>query len=250
MPPAGIKIETFCSNLACNKRLLLHPHQVKTPKKHFCNVDCFKNSPRPRRANRNAETYRCNTCLRMLNRNAFPWILGYKGELARRGRCKDCESARRGKYYEEHKEQEKAQHSVWRKANLEVATDSDSLYKTIKWILKRRLGTFRRKNRKLNIEMNLTAEYLLELYKTQKGNCYYTGMLLDIPTNSELKCNSLVVERLTPSMGYVKGNVVLVTNEVNNFKGPKITEQEFYEKCRINAQHTLCKLVLAYRGLI
>ena len=59
-------------------------------------------------------------------------------------------------------------------------------------------------------ESEVTKEFLIEQYLRQGGRCYYTNVPLDV--NGEWKWSK---ERLDPSLGYTKENVVLVIQRVN-----------------------------------
>ena len=76
-----------------------------------------------------------------------------------------------------------------------------------------------------NIDFDLESNTLYELYEKQNGKCYYTG--IDITHN--LGCSdydSISVERLEPSMGYTKNNVVLAAFNINSLKG-MMSENQF-----------------------
>ena len=76
-----------------------------------------------------------------------------------------------------------------------------------------RNNTKTRNNNGRNHEFNITFEYLLELLKSQKGHCYYMkNQLLSYGSFLDYQCS---LERLDPNKGYIKGNVVLCSLEMN-----------------------------------
>lgn len=69
------------------------------------------------------------------------------------------------------------------------------------------------------IDFNLDVNYMIELYDRQKGLCYYSGFPLNLnKKGGRAKFDTLSVDKVIPSKGYTKGNVVLCLNCVNIFK--------------------------------
>ena len=85
------------------------------------------------------------------------------------------------------------------------------LLKTCRQSSKRRLS----KGRKCFSEFSITYDYILALDLKQNGNCLYTGRKLVWDTK---KINKASIDRIDSSKGYVKGNIQLVTFEVNQAK--------------------------------
>lgn len=75
-----------------------------------------------------------------------------------------------------------------------------------------RLGLIRSSAKKRNKEFNITPEYLYDIFNMQSGNCALSGLGLFPETVS--------VDRIDNSEGYVEGNVQLVTKEMNFMRGP------------------------------
>ena len=61
-------------------------------------------------------------------------------------------------------------------------------------------------------QIDIDFDYLLNLWNTQKGTCYYTGMPLNFDKNEW----RVSIERKDPSFGYVQRNVVLTCIELNS----------------------------------
>ena len=81
-----------------------------------------------------------------------------------------------------------------------------------------RLGKIRNSAKRRNKEFNITSGYLYDIFKRQSGNCALSGLGL-FP-------ESVSVDRVDNSKGYVEGNVQLVTKEMNFMRGP-LTLDEF-----------------------
>lgn len=85
------------------------------------------------------------------------------------------------------------------------------------------------------IPFDLDKDYLKGLWEGQGGKCPITGYKFDLSLESSLqkgwaRRNAPSLDRIVPSIGYVKGNVRFVTYQVNMAKGP-FTDEEFFEMC-------------------
>ncbi len=89
------------------------------------------------------------------------------------------------------------------------------------WI-SNRIASWRAKDK----QSDLTTDYLVDLFKSQKGKCYYTDQELLLHAGKVRPCTASL-DRLVPSDGYIKGNVVWCAFFVNTMKGG-LSEQEFY----------------------
>ena len=78
-----------------------------------------------------------------------------------------------------------------------------------------------------NVEFDLKKDDMFEIYEKQNGKCYYTNIEM-IHNIGKFDYNSISIDRLDPSKGYVKNNVVLCLFNVNSFKGG-MSEIEFKE---------------------
>jgi len=68
------------------------------------------------------------------------------------------------------------------------------------------------------IEFNMSFMAMRNILKAKY--CFYTGVELELPVGdaSHLKPNSLTIDRICASKGYVKGNVVACSHAFNNMK--------------------------------
>jgi hypothetical protein len=94
----------------------------------------------------------------------------------------------------------------------------------IKFHIQERISQWRTKT----LGSDLDTDYLLEIYNNQNGLCYYSQKEMIVGAQrGSAKPDSLSLDRLTPSKGYVKGNVVWCTYLTNTMK-QDMTEDEFY----------------------
>lgn len=90
----------------------------------------------------------------------------------------------------------------------------------IEFYIKRRIGTIKSRANKNHIEFDLNIDDLLSLWQNQKGLCFYSG----IPMKNSMKQDGFQswdgpsLDRVDPSKGYVKGNVVWCIFGINSFK--------------------------------
>lgn len=90
----------------------------------------------------------------------------------------------------------------------------------IEFYIKRRIGTVKSRANKNNINFNLDAKYLIDLWNQQSGRCFYSNL----PMNNSMKQDGFQswdgpsLDRIEPTIGYVKGNVVWCIFGINSFK--------------------------------
>lgn len=79
-----------------------------------------------------------------------------------------------------------------------------------------------------NIASDLTVEYLVELYSQQNGCCYYSNEKMVFGwIDGKVQHNTLSLDKLDPTKGYVKENVVWCSYLANTMK-QDMNEQQFY----------------------
>ena len=125
-------------------------------------------------------------------KNVFPRTLEYFYAL-RSGYCKQCERNRMKKSYQ----------------NMDITK-----------AMRRSLRRIKAKCIQKNIPFNLTSEYLEKLYKRQKGICFYSGSSMEL-CKREADTNRhkiFSVDRIDPTGGYIKGNIVFCTWLINAMK--------------------------------
>lgn len=73
------------------------------------------------------------------------------------------------------------------------------------------LRTIRYRSRKSNLgDTDLTLEFIQNLFTKQDGKCFYSGIVMNFERwGSKRKKYSITVDRIDPSKGYTKDNVVL-----------------------------------------
>jgi len=176
--------------------------------------------------------YVCSGCKLRLSGDKFHWFNDsrYHDGKRRFSFCLDCEKSINKEYKDNNYEKCKIAASKYRNKCLSGSGDE-----AILWYLKRRIGSYKKTSKELNIEYDINADYLLELFHNQNGKCYYTGEQMEW---NNYGCGrglqsplTLSVDRLTPNLGYVKGNVVLCGHRTNTSKGAR-TENEFYVFCK------------------
>lgn len=108
--------------------------------------------------------------------------------------------------------------STWRK------NYRDSKIGDIKFFVQERISGWRKKTP----DSDLTTDYLVTLFETQSGRCYYSNVPLTFNRGKEtILPDSLSLDRLTPDLGYVIGNVVWCSYLTNTMK-QQMSENQFY----------------------
>lgn len=71
-------------------------------------------------------------------------------------------------------------------------------------------------------EVNITLEYLKEVWEQQNGICPFTGIKLILPTDANLKNIDIFhrasIDRIDSTKGYVIGNVQFISTAINYLK--------------------------------
>jgi hypothetical protein len=112
----------------------------------------------------------------------------------------------------------------------------DNLYQGAKKSAKRRLEKGRIDAGKVDI----TKDYLIELYNKQNGKCFYSGIDMIYILNNEFKIS---IDRIDNEKGYIKGNIVLCCLEFNN--STKWTNEKIIEMYKLtNEKHNMDELEL------
>ena len=82
-------------------------------------------------------------------------------------------------------------------------------------------------------KVDITIDYIWELFLYQNKKCALSGVDLFLPKNnskSELKKANASIDRIDSSLGYVKGNVQWVTKTINIMKNT-MSQEEFISVC-------------------
>jgi hypothetical protein len=90
-----------------------------------------------------------------------------------------------------------------------------------------------------NRDINISIEYIWDLFEKQGGKCRYTKRDLFFPqsvVNKNTQTASL--DRIDSNKGYIKGNVQWVHKEVNQMKW-NFPEKRFIELCTLVANNTI-----------
>ena len=146
----------------------------------------------------------------------------------------------RKEYNEKNKEAIAAYYKEYREKNKEaIAANKKEYY--VKQITNmdnhsfflRRYQVYRRKSKNLNMDFNIDASYLKEIFPTDK-KCPALGMPFKVGYEGGVS-NSPSLDRIDNSKGYIKGNVVWVSMLANTIKTSATPEQiirvgEFYKQ--------------------
>ena len=98
-----------------------------------------------------------------------------------------------------------------------------------------------------NLEFNLSEDCLLNLYIKQNGTCYYSSMPMKLRSENfkrngfETDLDTLSVDRIDSSVGYIDSNVVLCCNSINKFKSSfsQIEVESFFQFISSKYNNTL-----------
>lgn len=94
--------------------------------------------------------------------------------------------------------------------------------------LKKRCYATKKQSVYKQVQFNLTPEYLIKLWESQQGKCYYSKLKME-SHGKEFgwqRWNSPSLDRKDPDKGYTIGNVVWCCFGINSFKG-RLNEEQF-----------------------
>lgn len=102
---------------------------------------------------------------------------------------------------------------------------------TLEQLLNLRCKQAYQRSCKKGFDFDITPEYLLDIYNSQSGNCFYSGIKMEISIKGYSNNNyTLSIDRINSNLGYVKNNVVLCCDSVNTMKMQMNTD-EFLTLC-------------------
>ena len=99
--------------------------------------------------------------------------------------------------------------------------------KCLRW----RLLSARDRAKKLNIEFNLTLDYIKELWDNQNGKCALSNINMTFLLKEGRVPTNVSIDRIDRNKGYIKGNIQLVCMACNQIKSD-LSETKMYEFCK------------------
>lgn len=98
---------------------------------------------------------------------------------------------------------------------------SDMWYKIIK-------GSLKNRTKRNDLEINITKEYVNELFNAQNGKCKLSGVDLTLPKGWKDRSYTASLDRINSNLGYVEGNVQWVHKHINIMKNTFPQEMFIY----------------------
>ena len=86
------------------------------------------------------------------------------------------------------------------------------------------------------LEVDITKEYLWDLFVKQNRKCALTGLDISFRSTSHKYDGTASLDRIDSTKGYVKGNLQWVHKNINRMKS-NYSEQEFIDMCRKVVSH-------------
>lgn len=100
--------------------------------------------------------------------------------------------------------------------------------------IRRLIATAKNRANTKKLPFNLDFDFLNDLWKEQDGKCAISGVPFELSPNEtfgEPRQLSPSLDRINPALGYIKGNVRLVTYQINCGIGPYGLEK-FIDMCK------------------
>ncbi len=115
-------------------------------------------------------------------------------------------------YYKKHKKKYNAVSVAWRKANPKRTKEL-----TLKW-RRNNPAKFLWQNAKDRAKRKKIAFTILQEDVVLPATCPILGIPLIVTSGKGMTDNSPSIDRIIPELGYVKGNVAVISNRANRFK--------------------------------
>lgn len=155
-------------------------------------------------------------------------------------RCKSCISEKDKEYRSrtEIKQRSKTYQQKYISLNRDIVSNRNKRWNEENWA-RRLLYATRHNKRERELrgrkcEAEINEEYIVQLWEKQSGLCYFTEVPM---TTNMYKLETVSVDRLDNSVGYIPGNVVLSTKAANLARGIHSIEEfmNFLQKVKNHA---------------
>ena len=101
------------------------------------------------------------------------------------------------------------------------------------FIFTARAGEIRRTARIKGVPVtNDLSRCLKELWESQGGKCFYTGLEMSLSGYQAGNDQAVTVDRIVPSLGYVEGNIAMCCSIVNRMK-QNMSCDELFDLCEL-----------------
>ena len=132
----------------------------------------------------------CSTCGAWKTLDLFQWIRYGKPDAYRMNYCNSC-----------HRQK-----------------GVDRLNSSVEVFLSDKVAKIRGRAKRDGIEFSLTAEDLVRMYTSQKGQCFYTDRLMIAVSGGKRSPDAVSIDRVDNTRGYSPDNVVLCVDRANSIK--------------------------------
>lgn len=87
-------------------------------------------------------------------------------------------------------------------------------------------------------EVTVTKDDLVDIYNLQNGKCALTGVEfnLSVRNGNTVNPDSMSIDRIDTSKGYIHGNVRIITSMANTAKG-RWTDEQLIQFCKQVVEH-------------
>lgn len=143
--------------------------------------------------------------------------------------CSQCNQTKDASLFFKHNQTKDGLHS-WCKDCFKIGNlkSREKVYNSIEKRAVVFLQNAKKSALKRNQEFNLTTQDILDCWEQQAQTCPYSGRLLTLEPN---KLNTVSIERIDSSIGYVPKNTILVCQAVNRMKS-NFSLSEFFNLCK------------------
>jgi len=176
------------------------------------------------------KTMTCTKCQKRKRTGVF----GPNGKGRLRPECRVCHAERKRLEYHLESPKQRAQRVARSRRYQESEKAKRTAYRwrttTVMGYANKKLTTIRANSKKRGLKVTITPKYLRNMLAKQEGLCTITGRELLMVTDTN-NLDSLSVDRIDCSKGYIRGNVQLLTRQANSAKMTG-TGEELLEFCR------------------
>lgn len=118
----------------------------------------------------------------------------------------------------------------------------DKRYTGFKEVAGSYFGQIKARAKNSEMEFNITAEYIYNLFEKQNKKCRFSGVELIISNRDKFLVGNASLDRIDSTKGYIEGNVQWIHKDLNHMK-MALSDKEFIDWCNKISEYNKCHII-------